>query len=125
MFLVEQWDEVRKKSLIKKYHKELKKSGIDIPVNTHSTNSTKKEKQPSAIQVAQEKYQKIQEEKQRRREELQRQKEERQAALEAYKKKKAMKFKTLSQKTRKGQPVMKGRMELLLEKIQKNFAPET
>lgn len=124
-FLVEQWDEVRKKSLIKKYHKELKKSGINVPVNTQPTNLNREEKKHSALQLAQEKYKKIQEEKQRRKEELQRQKEERQAALEAYKKQKAMKFKKLSQKTRKGQPVMKGRMELLLEKIQKNFARQT
>jgi len=40
-------------------------------------------------------------------------------ALEAYKKKKMEKFKVLSKKTRRGQPVMAGRMQLLLEKIQK------
>jgi hypothetical protein len=43
---------------------------------------------------------------------------QRQNALDNYKKKKTERFKMLSKKTRKGQPVMAGRMQLLLEKIQ-------
>ena len=43
----------------------------------------------------------------------------RQKAIEEYKRKKAEKFKEISKKTRKGQPVMAGRMKLLLDKIQK------
>ena len=42
---------------------------------------------------------------------------ERSAALKAYKEKKAQRFKTLSQKNRKGQPIMAGRLEMLLQKI--------
>jgi hypothetical protein len=42
---------------------------------------------------------------------------EKQAAIKAYREKKAERFKVLSKKTSKGQPLMAGRMELLLEKI--------
>lgn len=47
------------------------------------------------------------------------QKAERDEALAKYKKEKIKKFIQLKKKTKKGQPVMAGRMELLLEKIQK------
>ena len=42
---------------------------------------------------------------------------DKQAAIKAYREKKAERFKILSKKTSKGQPLMAGRMELLLEKI--------
>ncbi|XP_076260346.1 uncharacterized protein LOC143196500 isoform X2 [Rhynchophorus ferrugineus] len=42
-------------------------------------------------------------------------------ARKEYKKKKLEKFKKLNQKTKKGQPVMKGRIELLLEEIQQRL----
>ena len=41
----------------------------------------------------------------------------RKEALEQYKAKKSEKFKVLSRKTSKGQPLMSGRIEMLLEKI--------
>ena len=44
---------------------------------------------------------------------------ERSAALKVYKEKKAERFKTLSRTNRKGQPVMAGRMEMLLDKIKR------
>lgn len=45
---------------------------------------------------------------------------EKKAALETYKNKKAERFKVLSKKNKKGQPVMAGRMEILYEKIKAN-----
>ena len=42
---------------------------------------------------------------------------ERQEAIKEYKTKKAERYKILSKKTSKGQPLMAGRMEMLLEKI--------
>ena len=57
-------------------------------------------------------------EKARQREEKRRRQQEREEALKAYHKRKAEKNKVLRQKNRKGQPVMAGRMELLLQKIQ-------
>ena len=56
-------------------------------------------------------------EKKQKEEEKKRRFLERAEALKAYKEKKAERFKTLSKKTRRGQPVMAGRMEMLLEKI--------
>lgn len=56
-----------------------------------------------------------------------REKDERKAKKEEKlllrKKERTMKLKILTKKNRKGQPVMGGRMELLLEKIQKSCAP--
>lgn len=54
-------------------------------------------------------------------EENARAKAEREEALKKYQEKKIHTFKVLSQKTKKGQPVMKGRLEMLLEKIQQNL----
>lgn len=59
-----------------------------------------------------------QEEKARMREETNQRKAEREEALKKYREKKKNNFKVLSRKTRKGQPVMKGRLQLLAEKIQ-------
>ena len=47
---------------------------------------------------------------------------EKQEAIKAYKKKKAERFKVLSKKTKRGQPIMAGRMEMLLEKIKAQTA---
>ncbi|GFT64482.1 hypothetical protein NPIL_210081 [Nephila pilipes] len=44
---------------------------------------------------------------------------EREEAITRYKEKKLENFKKLSQRTKRGQPVMKGRLEILLEKIKK------
>lgn len=64
---------------------------------------------------------------QRKKEEKQHQKtgilkkiNERKDALKKYKETKAEKYKKLSKKTKKGQPVMKDRLEMLLQKIQEN-----
>jgi hypothetical protein len=56
----------------------------------------------------------------KRKEEVWKCKEEQQEALSEYKRKKMQVYKQLSKKTRKGQPVMRGRLELLLEKIQQS-----
>ena len=42
---------------------------------------------------------------------------QKQEALQKYKSKKAERFKVLSKKTSKGQPLMSGRIEMLLDKI--------
>merc|ERR1719427_1304012 len=46
------------------------------------------------------------------------QKKEKEIAIKKYKEKKAVKMKALTAKTKRGQPVMAGRIELLLEQIQ-------
>lgn len=102
-----------------KYRRELKKSGINV-------GSLNKDIKPginkSSWKKTQLNYQAIQEAKQKKKEEMERVKAEREEAIKAYKEKKAAKFRKLSQKTNKGQPVMRAHIELLLEKIEKNYA---
>lgn len=74
---------------------------------------------------AQERYKQIQDEKKARRLEASKKKEEIRQALEEYQEKKKYRNKKLGKKTKKGQPVMKERLELLLEKIQTSISNDT
>lgn len=69
---------------------------------------------------AKERFNQIKQEKIEKQKEIERVKEEKIQKLQEYKKRKQERFKKLSKKTKKGQPVMTGRLELLLEKIQKS-----
>ncbi|XP_022818622.1 thyroid transcription factor 1-associated protein 26 homolog [Spodoptera litura] len=89
-------------------------------------NVKETEKSPTVTKVkkdpyhkAKEQFNKVKQEKQEKQQEIERIKKEKMQKLEEYKKKKNDRFKKLSKKTKKGQPVMTGRLELLLEKIQK------
>jgi len=75
-------------------------------------------KKSSAFFKAKREYRRKQEEKKNRLENAIRVKAEREEALKKYREKKLQNYKVLSKKTKKGQPVMKGRIEMLLEKIQ-------
>ncbi|KAJ1529544.1 hypothetical protein ONE63_006316 [Megalurothrips usitatus] len=122
---VQQFEEKRRKSALHKYYKELKKSGL-------SGNSQQKPLIPGIPDKRQHRdinpYEKAKQELERRskekeeiRAERERQKAEREEALQKYKKEKLRKYKMLHKKTKKGQPVMAGRMEMLLEKIQQGI----
>lgn len=78
------------------------------------------QKKGSAFFKAKQEYQQKQEEKRKRGEDAVRIKAEREEALRNYREKKMRNFKVLSKKTRKGQPVMRGRIEMLLERIQQS-----
>lgn len=67
-----------------------------------------------------EEYKHKQEEKAAQLKEAQKRREEKSQALTRYHAKKAEVFRKLSMKTKKGQPVMKGRLEILLHKLQQN-----
>ena len=88
--------------------------------NTHpeSSGDTSAKKKKSFKQAREdfEKRKKTAEKKQKNEERKQKY-QERQEAIQAYKSKKADRYKILSKKTSKGQPLMAGRMEMLLEKI--------
>merc|ERR550519_1960219 len=56
--------------------------------------------------------------------EIQRRQKEKEAAIKKYKEKKAVKMKALTAKTKRGQPVMADRIELLLEQIQEQCKEE-
>lgn len=74
-----------------------------------------------AFYKAKQEYKRKQEEKKKKVEDAIRVKAEREEALRKYKEKKLHNFKVLSKKTKKGQPVMRGRIEMLLEKIQQSL----
>lgn len=71
------------------------------------------------------KHQIMQQEKQQRREAFQKQKDEKAKKFNDFQKRKIERSKILGQKTRHGQPVMKGRMEMLLNKIQYQISKES
>ena len=71
------------------------------------------------------KHQQIEAEKQQKREAFQKQKEEKAKKFNDFQKRKMERNKILGQKTRHGQPVMKGRMEMLLNKIQYQLSKES
>lgn len=138
-YKLEQWEEQRKKRLMRDYQKELKHeivSGTYKPVSfdedvtdgslgkyVRHPDIIEKEKvaiktKRDPFQRAKEQYNKVKQEKERKKQEIERVKEERNQKLQEYKKKKHERFKKLSKKTKKGQPMMMGRLELMLEKIQ-------
>ncbi|XP_050537349.1 thyroid transcription factor 1-associated protein 26 homolog [Daktulosphaira vitifoliae] len=124
---IQEWDERRKKAVIKKYFKELNESNSLKMTKTRSNNdlSHQPTKRLNPYKEAQERYKQIQEDKKTRRLEALKRKEEIRQAMEEYNKKKRYKNKKLSKKTRKGQPVMKERLELLLEKIEADVCNNT
>lgn len=85
-----------------------------------SVNSNSKNKS-YAIYKAKQEYKRKQEEKKKKIEDIICVKAEREEALRKYKEKRLRNFKVLSIKTKKGQPVMRGRIEMLLEKIQQSL----
>lgn len=84
--------------------------------------NSKSRKKGYAFFKAKQEYRRKQEEEKKRREDAARVKAEREEALRNYREKKMRNFKVLSKRTKKGQPVMKGRTEMLLEKIQRSMA---
>ncbi|CAK1590986.1 unnamed protein product [Parnassius mnemosyne] len=138
-YKLEQWEEKRKKKLLYDYHKSIKndpllgsykpKSFDEDNVDSNDPNIGKFVRHPDLIkeahktkkdpfQKAKEHYEKIKQEKVEKQRELEKSRLEKAQKIEEYKKKKQERFKKLSKKTKKGQPVMTGRLELLLEKIQ-------
>ncbi|XP_052741455.1 thyroid transcription factor 1-associated protein 26 homolog [Bicyclus anynana] len=141
-YKLEQWEEQRKKKLIHEYQKNIKTESVSGTYKPKSfdediTDSIdevgrfvkhpdllekelkeKPQKSKDPFLKAKEQYNKVKQEKFAKQEAMKKAKEERNQKLQEYKKKKHEKFKKLSKKTKKGQPVMTGRLELLLEKIQ-------
>lgn len=149
-YKLEQWEEQRKKKLIREYQKEVKNEpaagtykpkSFDEDTTDSQTlgkyvrhpdilekenlkiKAVKEEIEPKAkkdpLKKAKDYYNKVKEEKAKKREDQEKVIAERNKKLQEYKKIKHERYKKLSKKTKKGQPMMTGRMELLLEKIQK------
>ncbi|KAG7204408.1 hypothetical protein KM043_004850 [Ampulex compressa] len=130
-YKINQWEERRKKATIRNFYKELQKEQRDtngqkisaLTANKHeeAKNASPKPK-VSAFRKAKEEYLRKKDEKRKKIAEALRTKAEREEALKKYKQKKMQTFKALNKKTKKGQPVMKDRLEMLLEKIQQNVS---
>lgn len=94
-------------------------SGSNVNQNSakqHNLGSRKNK----AFQKAREEFQRIKKEKELAKEERQKAAAERKEALKEYKQKKVEKVKRLNKRTRKGQPIMRDRMEMLFEQVQKS-----
>lgn len=126
---VDQWQEKRKKYMESKYFRMLQREGklnnpnLE-PIGNSSKPKEKKEKEAASPKKKSfrqtkedfERRKKIAEKKQKA-DERRKKYEEKQEAIQKYKSKKAERFKVLSKKTSKGQPLMSGRIEMLLDKI--------
>nr|XP_026497703.1 rRNA-processing protein FYV7 [Vanessa tameamea] len=140
-YKLEKWEEQRKKKMLHEYQKSVKDEPMigsykTKPFDEDTTDAkstvgrfvmhpdllekeltvTRKDKDPYT--KAKEQFNKIKQEKIEKQQAKEKANQERFQKLQEYKKKKNERFKKLSKKTRKGQPVMTGRLELLLEKIQ-------
>ncbi|XP_012255821.2 rRNA-processing protein FYV7 [Athalia rosae] len=132
-YKVDQWEDRRKKAVLRRYYKDVKKEQKHAAQNSElskkesesgegkSSISEDPQFKGNAFYAAKQEYRKKKEEKMKKKEEIQRRKEEKIEALKKYKEAKALKYKKLSKKTKKGQPVMKDRLEMLLEKIQQTI----
>ncbi|XP_063369877.1 uncharacterized protein LOC134658198 [Cydia amplana] len=144
-YKLEQWEEQRKKLLLRNLQKDLKTDegagtykpktfdedatdGQDVTgrfvkhpdlIEKENAERVEKEKKKPTL-TARERHEKVKQDKLEKRQQVQKIIEEKKQKMQEYKKQKQEKFKKLSRKTKKGQPVMTGRLELLLEKIQKN-----
>ncbi|KAF8786415.1 thyroid transcription factor 1-associated protein 26-like [Argiope bruennichi] len=113
------WDR-KKNAILREYRKMHKgKKGISLNPN-HNQGNTNDNK--TFFKRAMHEYERRKAIKEERKLMKEAKKKEREEALRKYTEKKRENFKKLSQKTKWGQPVMRGRMEILLEKIQKSVA---
>ena len=103
-------------------NEDLSLPSTEVTTATEAAKEDSKVKKNSAFKSAKNEFQRIQAEKQRRKEEISQKREERAEALKKYKAQKLEKYKKLNKKTKKGQPIMKYRMEMLLEQIQKSMS---
>lgn len=151
-FKLDQWEDKRRKAVLRGYYKQIKDEDTNFDVQKIYDELSEDEDKGSGLvgekgregnaeskkgevskEVPKQKFgvgkrlssmEERLREKQRLKEERERKMEEKKKALEEYKRKKQEKIKKLNRRTRKGQPVMKDRMMMLLEKIQSNMAKE-
>ena len=120
---VDQWKDKHKHAAKMKYKRLLKKEEKTNPnfVKINKENNPMREKNkktPSAFTKAVNKFEEQKSKKQQKEEALLRKQEEKKEAVKKYKEKKAERLKILNAKTKRGQPKMGGRIELLLAKIE-------
>ena len=120
---VDQWKEKHKLAAKFQYKRLLKKEQKNNPNFVPVTDQKKFSKDNNssknfALTKAKNKYNERVSQKQSKKEEFLRKQEEKNEAVKKYKEKKAARLKVLNAKTKRGQPKMGGRIELLLAKIE-------
>ncbi|XP_076766966.1 uncharacterized protein LOC143433512 [Xylocopa sonorina] len=127
-YKINQWEERRKKAILRNFYKELDKDqnqNLQKPSvfkNNEQNENVKQPKKTSAFHKAKQEFLNKKDEKKRQMEQVSRMKAKREEAVEKYKKERMQAYKKLSKKTKKGQPVMKDRIEILLEKIERQVS---
>lgn len=149
-YKLEQWENERKKTVLQEYYKQIKdEPKYDVQKiyeqygeEDDNENNLNKDLQESRNEVqheskvqlgsskqklkrfkkAGEQFQRLKEDAIKRNEEMANEKLKREEAKNQYKAQKLDKLKKLNKKTKKGQPIMKYRMEMLLEQIQKSMS---
>lgn len=135
-YKLEQFEERRKKSVLHEYYQQLRHERPKTDVKKiyeqydesddergprnyvqHPDYDPKGPKRSTRTKVRLE-MERIKKEKEAKKEEAEKRKQEQDEAMKKYRAKKIEKNKKLNKKTKRGQPVMKGRIEMLLEKIQ-------
>merc|ERR1711915_519824 len=118
---VDQWREKHKLAAKMKYKrmlkKEQRKNSDSNPENVY-INSKHVPKAKTGLSKAREQFSQKEINRKKKKEEFVRKQAEKAEAIQKYKEKKNVRLKVLNSKTKRGQPVMAGRMELLLAKIQ-------
>ena len=122
---VEQWRDKHKIAVKMRYKRMLKKEQKKNPHNSQPEDAAKvskgvasNSKPKSGFSKARDEFTKKELSKEKKKEEFMRKQKEKAEAVKKYKEKKSVRLKVLNSKTKRGQPVMAGRMELLLAKIQ-------
>lgn len=130
---IDTWKDNRKKVALRRYKKE-NKTSFDVQKIYEEEEQRNRDAGDESDGTAEDTYEKpgkrnlkphekfllIQDEKLEKKFAIAKLKAEKEEALKKSKKEKLEKYKKLNKKTRKGQPVMKGRLEHLLEKIENN-----
>ncbi|KAK2183787.1 hypothetical protein NP493_289g02010 [Ridgeia piscesae] len=124
----------RKKKIVHEYKKILRKEGRNLEewsekmhkiytdddkTATPSVKNDSSKPKMSSLQKAEMEWKKKKHDKDQKRKELQQKQQERDAALTRYENKKREQHKKLSKKNYKGQPILAGRMDILLQQIEK------
>ncbi|XP_034937634.1 rRNA-processing protein FYV7 [Chelonus insularis] len=111
-----QWENQRRKQILQELgqevslHQRNKRKDLNESVAVNDNKQFKFKKSARAVAKREEKL--------NRYNEMRKKQEEKAQALEKYKQKRTEKYKKLSRKTKKGQPIMKDRIEMLLQQIQ-------
>ena len=139
---VDEWKNKRQTFMTHKYKKLQKKlgPGLDIekiynenkPLNSkpgHATQTSPSQgrglkpgyKKPTSLDKAKKMFEQKKNERSKKEAEFQRRQAEKLAKQKIYKEKKDKRYKTIKAKTKNGQPLMGGRIDLLLERIQQTM----